>query len=171
MNKNTKTCDDYSAEISAGAGVLSKELMEHCMQCRDCRQELKRQLAAADHDSLPEIPTVLDLRVLAACREPLDWYWQPRLLRPLLFAGCAAAALWMMSLMLETAPVPGNNGRSGKTDLLAGDWDGRGIMEQIEWIGMAIDQTRTDMAGDWIDNDTAINVTNEEQAEESRSQL
>ena len=89
----------------------------------------------------------------------------------MLYAGCAAAALWMMSLMLETAPVPGNNGRSGKTELFAGDWDGRGIMEQIEWIGLAIDQTRTDMAGDWIDNDTAINVTNEEQAEESRRQL
>jgi len=170
--KNTKTCDDYIAEISNGDAALSKELMEHCMHCHSCREELKRQLAAADQDNLPEVSPGLDLHVLAACRERLAWYWQPRLLRPLLYAGCAAAALWMMSLMLETPPAAGgNDGDSGNAEFVSNDWDGQGIMEQIDWIGMAIDHTRMDMAGEWTGNDDAMNATNEEQAEESRSQL
>lgn len=141
------------------------------MQCWDCRQELKRQLAAADRDELPDVPAGLDQRVLAACRESLDWYRQPRLLRPLLYAACAAAVLWLMSLMFETTPASSDGGRGAEAESLAADWDGRDIMEQIEWIGLAIEQTRMDMAGDWTDNDSATNVTNEKQAEKNGSQL
>jgi hypothetical protein len=162
MRKNAKTCNDYIAEISNSDGALSKELMEHCMQCRDCRQELKRQLAAADRDELPELPASLAQRVPAACRESLDWYRQPRLLRPLLYAACAAVVLWMMSLMLETAPAPSGGSHDSEAESLAADWDGRDIIEQIEWIGLAIEQIRMDMAGDWTDNDSATHVTNEE---------
>lgn len=167
MRKNAKTCNDYIAEISNSDGALSKELMEHCMQCRDCRQELKRKLAAADRDELPELPASLDQRVPAACRESLDWCRQPRLLRPLLYAACAAVVLWMMSLMLETAPAPSGDSHDSEADSLAADWDGRDIIEQIEWIGLAIEQIRMNMAGDWGDNDSATHVTNEEQAEKS----
>ena len=161
MRKNAKTCNDYIAEISNSDGALSKELMEHCMQCRDCRQELKRQLAAADRDELRSCRRVWP----SACRPPAA-------ILGLVPAAAIVASLALRRLrrrravddvlMLETAPAPSGGSHDSEAESLAADWDGRDIIEQIEWIGLAIEQIRMDMAGDWTDNDSATHVTNEE---------
>ena len=79
-------------------------------------QELKRQLAAADRDELGAAGE-FGLGVPAACRESLDWYRQPRC-ASLLYAACAAVVLWMMSLMLETAPAPSGGSHDSEAESL-----------------------------------------------------
>lgn len=167
-----KNCEEFILEIGNSAGAYSQALMQHCARCPSCRQELKRQLSVAHVASLSEVPPALDRRVLSACREQLGSVWQRRLFRPLLYAGTAAAALWFVSLMLEplSAPSDGKLHRRG-AESAAIDWEGTRIMEQIEWIGMAIDQTRWDMASEWVDADDNVNSLNDDQVNESGSHL
>ncbi len=135
-----RKCEKIVRRIRESNGELDEELLKHCLECGNCRNELTALLAASDAGAFA-VPGKLDVSVTRACRNGRKRKIHHRMKHSMIWSG-AAAALFCMSLPLwyfSPAEPPEETGSYA----IAPDWDGGGaLLGELSDINTEISHTQ-----------------------------
>lgn len=135
-----RKCEKIVRRIRESDGELDGELLVHCLECGNCRNELAALLAASDAGTFA-VPGELDVSVTRACRNGRKRKIRHRMKYSMICSG-AAAALFCISLPLwhfSPAEPPLETGSYA----IAPDWDGGGaLLGELSDINTEITRTQ-----------------------------